>query len=307
LELDFGNEYRKDKLLTRFSILEEEMLITEPDGYQNQTNYQVNDLYLKGRYLFEINDFSITGSLGLHQFINRLENKANKAKQHPFFMNPKIEFSWEINKKNKLTASYAYNEKNAKTLDVYNDFVMQDYRSFSKGTGGFNQLNASTALFTYRLGNWDSRFFANVSMFYTKDHDFLSTNRIIEQNYVQSEKILIKNKNLLNLNTDFNYYFKSIASNLKLNLGYTKSNFKNKVNSSNLREVISSSYDYGLELRSGFIDIFSFYIGTSWTSSQTKTNFKNSYTDNVTFLDLSFVFNDEFDVTAKSERYYFGN
>lgn len=306
LELDFGNEYRRDKLLSQFSLVEENS-ISDPEGYQNKTNYQVNDLYLKGKYRFEINNFSITGSLGLHQLFNRLRNDENKTKQHPFFMNPKIGLSWKINEENNLTASYGYNKKNAEVLDVYNGFVMRNQRSFSKGTGGFNQLNSSTALFSYQLGDWSSRFFANVSLIYTKDHDFLSTNRIIEQDYSQSEKILIKNKDLLSLNTDLNYYFKFITSNLKLNLGYSKSNFKNKVNSSNLREVTSSSYDYGVELRSSFIGAFNFHIGTNWTSSQTKTSLKNSYTDNVSFLNLSAVFNDKFDITAKSERYYFGN
>lgn len=84
---------------------------------------------------------------------------------------------------------------------------MRGYRPFSKGTGKFNQLNASTALLAYQLANWSSRFFTNISVVSTKDHDFLSTHRIIEQNYSQSEKILIKNKDLLNVNTDFNYYF----------------------------------------------------------------------------------------------------
>lgn len=56
-----------------------------------------------------------------------------------------------------------------------------------------------------------------------------------------------------------------------------------------------------------FIGVFNLHIGSSRMRSITKTNFKNSYTDSVTFLNLSFVFNDKFDMTAKSKRYYFGN
>src|SRR5699024_6422844 len=41
LELDCGNEYRKDKLLTQFTLLEDETLIAPPEGYQNHTNNQI--------------------------------------------------------------------------------------------------------------------------------------------------------------------------------------------------------------------------------------------------------------------------
>ena len=90
-------------------------------------------------------------------------------------------------------------------------------------------------------------------------------------------------------------------------MGYGKSEFKNIVNNSNLRQVTSNNYNYGLELRSGFKGIFNYHIGTKWNTTEIKTTINNSFTDNVSFLDLSFVFNDKFDVQLQSERYYFGN
>jgi hypothetical protein len=90
-------------------------------------------------------------------------------------------------------------------------------------------------------------------------------------------------------------------------LGYSKSEFKNIVNNSDLREVTSNNYTYGLELRSGFKGIFNYHIGTKWATTEIKTTINNSFTDNVSFLDLSFIFNDKFDVQLQSESYYFGN
>lgn len=92
-----------------------------------------------------------------------------------------------------------------------------------------------------------------------------------------------------------------------MDLGYTKSEFKNIVNSSGLREVTSNNYNYGLELRSGFTGVFNYHIGTKWTTSEIETTISNSFTNNVSFLDLSFVFSNRFDVQAQSELYYFGN
>jgi len=90
-------------------------------------------------------------------------------------------------------------------------------------------------------------------------------------------------------------------------LGYSKSEFKNIVNHSDLRQVISNNYNYGVELRSGFSGIFNYHIGTKWTTTQMETTIKDSFTNNMSFLDLSFVFSKTFNFQLQSERYYFGN
>jgi len=307
LELQLGNEYRKDKLQTSFSLLENNTLLEQPNDYQNITNYQVNDLYLKSKYRLKIKDFGIVGKLDVHQFFTQLENNQISSNQNPFFINPSIGLDWEINDKNKIITSYSYNTTNAKILDVYSDFALTGFRSFSKGTGNFNQLSASSVVFNYQLGNWSDRFFANTFILYSKNHDFFSTNTAIEQNFTQAEKILIKDREFISVNSKLDYYFKFIASNLKVDIGYTKSEFKNIVNNSNLRLVTSNNYICGLELRSGFKDIFNYHIGTKWTTTEIETTINNSFTDNVSFLDLSFVFNDKFDAHIQTERYYFGN
>jgi hypothetical protein len=307
LELQLGNEFRKDKLTTTFSLLEDNAVIAQPNGYKNQVNYQVNDLYFKSKYRLKINDFGIVGKLDVHQLFNQLENNDITTNQSSFFINPSIGFDWELNDKNKITSTYSYNTTNAKILDVFSDFVLTSFRSFSKGIGNFNQLDASSIIINYQLGNWSDRFFANTFILYSKNHDFFSTNTFINQNFTQSEKILIKDREFISINSKLDYYFKSISSNLKLDIGFTKSEFKNSVNNSDLREVTSNNYIYGIELRSGFRGVFNYHFGTKWNTTEILTTIKNSSTDNVSFLDLSFVFTEKFDVQLQSERYFFGN
>jgi len=158
LEFQFGNELRKDNLQTKFSILEETNIISSPTKFQNNTIYTVNNLYAKGKYIYTINNFKIINNVAIHQLFNSLENKEITKKQNPFFVNPSIGFDWKINSKNKITSNYSYNTSNANVLDIYNNYVLTGFRSFSKGTNNFNQLTATNLYFNYQLGNWSDRF-----------------------------------------------------------------------------------------------------------------------------------------------------
>ena len=307
LEVQFGNEYRKDILQSNFSLFEDKMLIENPIDYQNNTSYYVNNSYLKIKYRYKINDIALHGTLNFHQLYNRLETENSIKDASPFFINPSVGLDWKLNDKNKIMSSFGYNIKNAGILDVYENFVLTGFRSFNKGTGDFNQLNASNFLVNYQFGNWSDRFFANTFFIFNKNHDFFSTNSIITQNYVQSEKILIQDSDFLSVQSNFDYYFNVISSNLKINVGYSKNNFKNSINNSDFREITSNSTQYGFELRSGFQGIFNYHIGTKWHTNTIKTTIENSFTNNTSFLDVSFIFNKKFDIQLQSERYYFGN
>ncbi|WP_348743331.1 carboxypeptidase-like regulatory domain-containing protein [Tenacibaculum sp. 190524A05c] len=307
LELQVGNEFTKEELTSQFSLFNNDLLIDQPVGYQNQTNYNVNNLYVKGKYRLKLNDVSITGNLNVHQLFNSLQTDNVRQNQSPFFINPSISLDWEINDNNKITSSFSRNTSNAKTQDVYSNFVLTGFRSFTKGTGSFNQLSSSNLVVNYQLGDWSDRFFANTFFIYNKNHDFFSTNTTIDQNFVQTEKILIQDREFLSINSTLDFYLKKLATNLKANISYSKSEFKNSINNGSLRTVRSNNYNYGLELRSGFKGIFNYHFGTKWTTSEIQTNINNVFTNNVSFLDASFVINSKFNFQLQSERYDFGN
>lgn len=307
LEIRLGNKTRKDHLTSSLRFKNNNNLSKTLDDYSNNISYFLNDLYLKTKYLIRYKKTSFIARLDIHQVFNQLTLQNKKERASPFFINPKIAFDWEINNNNKISTSYSYNTTNAKTSEVYPNYILTGSRSFFKGVGMFSQLNSSTFFLDYQLGNWGEKFFANTFFVYIKNHDFFSTNSIIKQNYFQSEKIKIKNQELFNLNTNIDRYFKFISSNLKLNVGFSSSNYKNIVNNSNLREIKSYNYNYGFELRSSFDGIFNYHLGTKWITNKIKSTFNNSFTNNTSFLDLSFIFNDKLSAELQTERYFFGN
>jgi hypothetical protein len=307
LEFKIGNTFRKDDLNSQFSLLENNSVLSNPNGYQNQLSYSVNDLYANGKYQYKLKKIMLIGNLGIHQLFNRIEQNNQSNSQQPFFINPSLGIDYKINDNNRIRTSYAQNRTNATVLDVYNDFVLTGFRNFNSGTGDFNQLDASAFLFNYQLGNWSDRFFANTSFIYTKNHDFFSTNTQVSQNFSQTEAIVIKDREAFDAKTSFDYFVKKLSSNIKINLSYTNSEFKNIVNNSQLREVSSINYQYGIEFRSAFDSFFDFNIGSKWLANEIKTTINNQFTDNVSFLDLNFFFNEKLNIDIQTERYLFGN
>ena len=311
LELQIGNQFRKDLLFTSFALKENNITLNLPASYQNNINYSSNNLYFKTKYRLKLNnDVSLIGKLNFHQLFNKLIQDSQeffKSKQHPFFINPTVALEWEINNKNKTYISFTNSTSNAKIIDVYSNYILTGFRSFSKGIGSFDQLNTSTLVFNYQLGDWSDNFFVNTSIIYKQNHDFFSTNSLITQNYSQSEKIIIKDRKIITIFSDLNRYIKSISSNLKFDVGFSKSNYKNIINNSELREIKSVNYNVGFELRSGFSGMFNYHVGSKWTVNEIKSTIDNSFINNVSFLNLSFDFNNKVDIQIQTERYFFGN
>ncbi len=307
LEIKIGNQFRRDNLNTCFELLNNYNNLIFPNGYQNDLTYISNDLYLSTKYHFKFSDFTILTQSDFHQIFNQLENFGTKSHQNPFFIVPSISLDWKINEVNKILTSYSYNATNSGVQDVYSGFVHTGFRSFSKGLGDFNQLNSSNIILNYTYGSWGDKFFANTFVLYSKSYDFFSSNSIVTQNYSQSEKIIMKDRQSFSISSSIDRYFKPVKSNLKITLGAAKSNFKNIVNNTHPREVKISQGDYGFELRSSFKGIFNYHFGSKWKYNQIQTTIKNSFTDNTSFLDLSFVMSKKLNLQIQTERYLFGN
>jgi hypothetical protein len=305
LEIQLGNQYRKDSLLSQFDIKKGSDFQVRPLNYKNNLLYLTNDLYVKAKFLLKLNNIGLQTELGIHQLFNKLEMLNDSKSESPFFINPSTNIFWEINDKHRISTSYSYITKNSELKDVYSQYIKTDLYSFSKGTGSFNQLTESSATLNYTYGNWGDKFFANALVLYNRNHDFFSTNTIVTQNYLQSEKIIINGRNYFLFSASINRYFSIISSNLKFNFDITQSDYKSKVNNSELRDVNSNNINFGFELRSGFNGLFNYHIGSKWSFSQTITSEVNSYIENMIFLDLYFNISNKINITSKNEVYNF--
>lgn len=307
VEIKSGFQHRTDFFKSNLFLKNQQTIISQPTDFQNDLVYSTDNLYFKTKYSTKFKKAELFYQAGIHQLFNTISTDGSSKFQNAFFINPKVDLVWELNSKNKVLSSLSYNTTNAEIQEVYNNYINTGFRSFSKGTGDFNQLDATNFSLNYTVGNFTDRFFGNIIFNYTTNHDFFSTNTIETQNYSQSEKIIIKNRTNFYVSSETNRYFSSLKSNIKLKLDASKSNYKNKINDSQLRIIESTFINYGLEARSSFKGFFNYHIGSSFNYNEIKSSFKNSFTNSTSFLNLLFKFNKNNMLEIKSERFIFGN
>lgn len=277
------------------------------NDYKNDFTYTVRDYYLKTKYKYTHKKTALISGIEVHRFNTILSKYRIEEKEAQVSFIPSIGISWQLNKENRLLATYKYNAKNLPFAELYNGFLLTDYRSFKRGLGKFQQLKGSFFLASYILGDWNDSFMINTSMIYNRDHDYVAGNSLIESNFTQYTPIILADRDFVSLNFTGDKFIELLSSNLKMVGSISKNAYQNMVNGSNLRSISANTYTYGGELRSAFSGFFDIHIGTTWTNARVKTSQESRNLDNVSFLDLNFDLSDKLGITLNNERYYFGN
>ncbi|MDI3526199.1 MAG: hypothetical protein PWR03_382 [Tenuifilum sp.] len=306
LELDFGFESLSEKMNNLFSIYNSSVYLASPSGYMNKTTIHNNNIFLKSKYSFSFKNISLSSFLNFYQKFNKLKNNSFAKFESPFFVTPGINFKWNINSKNTISSNYSFDIVNNEVRDAYSNYILTSFRTFNKGTGNLDRLASSRFLIHYSLGNWLSRYFVNSLLIFIKKHDYYTWNTTINQNYLQSEKILVKNGELLIFNTKIDYFIGFLSSNIKLDFQHNISELTNSINSKEY-VIASNTNIYGLELKSIFKGMFNFHVGTKWMTSKIIKPRNDSYTKQINFLDIILVLNDNVDLKLKAESFQFDN
>lgn len=153
-------------------------------------------------------------------------------------------------------------------------------------------------------GKFTDNFILNQSFFYIHNHDYISYESTVNQNYIIEKLIELKNKKTFNSNTTLDYYIRKLKTNVKFKVNYFSSRYENKVNNSDLRAIVSNNLQYGIELRTAFRGKFNFHLGSEFSNVSLKTNeLKNHYINNFSFFSVYLNLNKKWDLQANFEYY----
>ncbi|MCJ7467344.1 MAG: hypothetical protein MUO53_11705 [Maribacter sp.] len=245
LEIRTGYSLQGSELISSLRLNAPMAQMDAGTAYQNDFKFELGDVYVKSNYRQYFGAVSLGISLDAHQYF-ATDVRYQRVNDTPFNLIPGLGFSWQINKDNKIIVSYKYGLKNTNLEDIYDGYILSNYRFFQKGLGSFQQFRGNFFLASYFLGDWQDSFLLNGTMIYNKDNAYLGSNTVIRQNYVQSTPILLVGKEFFSMNLSVDRFIEALSTNLKLKGNYTDNYYQNMVNSSSLRDITFRTYDYGL-------------------------------------------------------------
>ncbi|WP_323670462.1 TonB-dependent receptor [Aquimarina sp. ERC-38] len=308
LDIKLGYQNTNSKLKSSLSFKNNNQTSFPDDNlFSNNLNYLFSDLYLKSKYSWEIGKVVIRPSFQIHQLFVTVNQNSSDNSESIFYVVPGIGLNYSINKKNKLSFAYEYETKNFSFSDVQSGYILTNFRNFNRGLGNFEQLNNSFFFANYVYGNWSDEFLINSTFLYLKNDQYKSSRSEIVPNYSLSETFILDDKEQYTWNTSIDKFVEQLSINFKVKGGISETNFQNIVNNSELRDIRSRSFNYGVEIRSIYNGVFNFHIGSKSITSEVSVNSNVSNINNTSFLDLNFEVSEKLHFKLSNERYFFGN
>lgn len=300
-----GLKYVSDQLDNSIFLGDEKAMQAAPFG--NRLGFEQQEVFITGRYRRNLGRLKLSVKGSLHQLFTKQDNPADLNRKNPLFWSGNVDAEYKFSPISTLMASYSFNQNNAPLLQIANGFILNDYRTLTGGFGNFQQLQNQFLFVNYTYGGYLSGLTFNTSFIYNREADYFSSRSFLNPDFSQSESILLNNREMYSVNFGSDYYIKKLSNNLKTKLGYTNSRFQNFVNESGIRAIESRNIKVGIEVRSAFLGVFNYHIGTEWQYAEIEFGDKTTRTDNLSFLDLYFNLNKSFTVKVANDRYFFGN
>ncbi|HLV46075.1 MAG TPA: outer membrane beta-barrel protein, partial [Flavobacterium sp.] len=307
IEFQVGHSYEKQKVKTRFQLFDDTTTFL-PDDFQSNSDFGLHDIYAKSGYTWDFGKAKLGANAEAHQLFNRFNSEISEKKQNYFYLNPSVNFNWDVKPTHVFSAFYNLRFQNTDFLQVNDSYLLSSSRSFRKGLGEFKLTDNQMANINYSIRHYLNRYSFSLGLDYSTQSKVLSSRSTIEQNSSLSESIFIKGGETYGANFRANFYWREIKSNFKFESRYSVSTSYNEINQSGLRKNQYATQFYNVEWKTRFKFPVNFHIGTEWSVSEVKSpDFSNSYTNGFTFLDVFFTLGEKLDMKAVTEHYYFGS
>ena len=305
LEIQLGNEFRKDQLSSDLSVfdLNNQKINFDNRQFINDVDFVQNNLFAQGAYKRKNKRWSY-GFTFLNQLISSRLNDVNTS---GFYVSPSFNLGYENRKSGNFNINAARKFSTVSINDMYTNYIYQGNRSFKQSDLGFSVLPDYNVGFSYNLGDMMSEYL-NFNINYFRSEDYLSNNMIVNPNFTFNQVILVKNNNTLSSNLELRKYIKFLKSRISILGSYILSDYENSINNQSLIKTKFSNLKTGFEMKSGFTGFVNYELGYEWTFNEVRSEINsNKYKDQKGFLNLYFTINPLFRIESFVEYYKFGN
>ncbi|MBR8730616.1 hypothetical protein IX339_000046 [Porphyromonas levii] len=307
LLMQMGDKYRHHYLETQLLLSPIEGKDFTLKDNRNQVHYSVNDCSVLVKYTWLLDALKLGTSLRAHWyslFCQDVVLKENK-RMDSFVIDPSIYVRWKMFERNALLVTYAVNSSLPEIDKLYSGCVLTGNRSLSRGVGDLGIQRNTLYSIMYTYGEFGEDLQAHVLGFLTKEHNVFSSRLAVADNTFYSQSIRVPNTTTGNVSLQVDYFIQPIRSNFKFSAGVSRINFYRAINKEGVTPFKSTNYYINGELRSAFLSLFEFHIGSRWSLSKSTSSISRKLTNNTSFLDLYFKFSRDLTLKLGTERHQF--
>ena len=267
----------------------------------NISNIRKNNFFIEAKNKLILTDWSFIYGISGNVKSAAIEN----LKEDIYYLSPKIGFEIKLGRNSKLTSIYNYDKEYPNLNDLYGNYILINYRIFSKGNTLLDNIRTHTFLFNYSYSDWFNQFNFFINFIHINNDKAYASRISIDDLITFSEKILVLgNKNYIGT-TQISKFIPLILSTIKLNANFSWYDYFNVVNNSELRSNLSLSSNYKLSLKSAFNRFFDFETGASLLSSvfTTSNNVKTENKNIELFAYIIFRPSKKWSIKISNERF----
>ncbi|NMH24381.1 carboxypeptidase-like regulatory domain-containing protein [Flavobacterium solisilvae] len=289
-----GSNYSGTSLLSSLKLFENEV-IHQPNNYLNDNFYKSINTFSKFSAKFTKNKYSFEVGLELHYFNLIFENNTTNTlqKKSQFLTLPKLKFLHKITKKSSLFYGYNFNQIAPNETNLFEGLVQTNFRNFINNTSNLDFLKTHHFSLGYNFSNMFNlnRIMLVTNYFLNKNNYFsdfqINTNTTTTNSFLLNSKSDSYVFNLLTVN-----YIHALKTTIDFDVNYDINYFKNIINNSDLRNVISKNLYLELTIRKKitktiYSEAKSIFLSTEYDLENSNKNTLNSLNQSfkITFND----------------------
>ena len=221
----------------------------------NNPNYFKKSIYTLGSTNYTLNNWSIMPSFSikyLNQELNNNQNLTDKSKSDVLF-EPSFNIRYRINNKSFITSKASLTQTPFSEEYIFTNPITTNNRIKITNTPTLEIQKTEIYSINYYNNNLYKQFFASIGVSYHKNNGNYFSNFIINENETILNNFYLDEKNdNLNLNLSTEKFVSKLSTTFKLTTTVSKANYKNIVNTTELRDNTSNSISNELAIKTAF-------------------------------------------------------
>lgn len=271
----------------------------------NSLNYKRNSFYSLGSINILKENWTIVPSYSFTFLKQKLEDKNQQIEKNLIF-EPSFFIRYKVNNISFISAKASINFSPFSEEYTFSNPITVNNRIQISNTPSLELLKTENYNLSYFNNNVYKTFFLSFGINYQKSNGNYFSDFLINQNSTIINNFYLKEKNdNLNINFSIKKLVTKISTNFIFNSTYTLSNYKNIINTSEIRENTGNNLKNELTLKTAFISKLNFENTLIYNYNSYETEGGSSIINNsiVNTFKIKYKYSDTFFISTSSDYY----